>query len=94
MAFDGERYVKDLLDKAFKEELTAEQIIAICKLCKRVRRYARSNAAFNNLMNRMITYATFREVTMTKRNGEKYPGLQVTMKDGSKHEDKEEEGEE
>jgi hypothetical protein len=93
MAFDGEKYVKDLFDKAFKEELTPSQIIAICKLCKRVRRYARNNAAFNNLMNRMITYATFRDVTMTKRNGEKYPGLQVTMKDGTKHEDEQEDEE-
>lgn len=93
MAFDGEKYVKDLIDKAFKEELTAQQLLAISKLCKRVRKYARHNIAFNNLMNRMFTYASFREVTLTKRNGEQFPGLQITMKDGVKH-NEEVEGEE
>ncbi len=88
---DRVKQLKDTLDSAFKEPLTAQQLWALTKLSKHVRLRARNNSAFNNLMNSLFPQALFKTVTKTKRDGTQYPGLQIAMKDGSQYETEEEE---
>lgn len=87
---DHKKELKDTIEKAFKEPFTASQLWALTRLAKHVRRYARNNIAFNNLMNDLFAYATFRKVTKTKQNGEKYPGLQITVNGEEVSEEEEE----
>lgn len=70
------------LRKEFEEnfgKLTTRQLWILTKLCKNVRLRCRSNSAFNNSMNRVFPYATFRQVEKIKPTGEKYPGLSIVV---------------
>lgn len=68
-------------------KLTARQIWVIVKFCKWVRLRARNNSALNNLLNKMFSYATFKTVTKTKRDGSTYPGLEITVDEQKAEED-------
>lgn len=57
--------------------LTARQLWIITKLAKRVRLRGRSNAAFNNMMNRLFPYAKFTQVTKRREDNTTYPGLEI-----------------
>ena len=87
---DHKKELKDAIEKAFKEPFTASQLWALTRLAKYVRLRARHNGAFNNLMNELFSYATFRQVIKTKQNGEKYPGLQITVNGEEVSEEEEE----
>jgi hypothetical protein len=75
-----EQKIKKDIEAVFGVELTAQQLWALVKLSKRVRKYCRSNTAFNNAFSRIFPYAQFREVTKTRLDGSSYPGLQITVK--------------
>jgi len=81
--------LKQEIDKVFKEQLTANQLWAITKLCKHVRLRARNNSAFNNLFNSLFPHARFRQVTKTKKDGSQYPGLSITVDNNEVSEDEE-----
>ena len=74
--------LKEDFEKAWpKGTLTYRQIWFMVKLAKGVRLYARSNKAFNNFMNQIFgSDVEFKQVTKVKPDGEKYEGLQITMK--------------
>lgn len=61
------------------EELTVAQLWWLTKFSKHVRGRCRSNAAFNNYMNRNFTNAVFRTVEKEGPNGP-YNGLEITEK--------------
>lgn len=54
--------------------LNAEQLWALTKMLKHARLRCRSNAAFNNYMNRMFPYARFEQV-----NKGDHDGLSITI---------------
>lgn len=58
--------------------LTVEQIWWLVKFSKHVRGRCRSNAAFNNYMNRNFSHARFETVTK-EYNGKVYQGLKITV---------------
>ena len=72
------------LRKEFEEnfgKLTTRQLWILTILCKNVRLRCRNNTAFNNSMNRIFPYATFRQIEKIKSStGEKYPGLSIVVK--------------
>lgn len=70
-------------------QLSLQQLWLIVKLCKYVRLRARNNAAFNNLFNQVFPYANFSQVNklrLDKTTGHEvnYPGLEITLTDGTK----------
>lgn len=75
---DIEKKLKEELNEVFGE-LTARQLWVLTKFAKRVRTYARSNAAFNNLANRMFPYAKFSQVNKQRKDGTVYPGLSIAI---------------
>ncbi len=60
------------------ENLTLEQLWWLVKFAKHVRGRCRSNAAFNNYMNRNFAPAQFKEVPK-EYNGKHYMGLQIKV---------------
>ena len=89
--------LKEDFEKAWIESpLNYRQIWFMVKLAKGARLYCRSNAAFNNFMNQIFgSDVEFKQVTKVKPDGEKYEGLQITMKsvNGTEYADnKQEEG--
>lgn len=91
--------LKEDFEKAWpKGTLTYRQMWFIIKVAKGARLYCRSNVAFNNFFDQIFgEVVTFRQVTKVKPGGEKYEGLQVTMKmaDGTEYADNgQEEGDE
>ena len=79
-----EQNIKESLEAAFGKELTVQQLWALVKLSKRVRKFCRSNAAFNNAFSRIFPNAQFRQVTKTFppghfKAGQTYLGLQITV---------------
>jgi len=71
-------------NEIFDKPLNFRQIWWIIKLCKTVRKFARSNAALYNLFNELFFgIAKFSEVNKESNDGKKYKGLLITMKDGS-----------
>lgn len=87
--FNPEAALKSELAEQFPD-LTLRQLWTIVKLVKRVRKFARNNAAFNNLMNRLFPDFEFREVKKDNKWGK---GLQITDKksgDASDYEGEEE----
>lgn len=87
--FNPEAALKSELAEQFPD-LTLRQVWTIVKLSKRIRQRARNNAAFNNLMNRLLPNFEFREVPKDNKWGK---GLQITDKksgDNSDYEGEEE----
>ena len=70
--------LKHVVDRDFPN-LSPAQLWTIVKIAKWIRLRARNNSAFNNVMNTLFPYATFRQVTKTKEDGTTYPGLQITV---------------
>jgi hypothetical protein len=64
------------------ENLTLEQLWWLTKFAKHVRGRCRSNAAFNNYMNRNFSPARFENVTK-EYNGRTYQGLKITKNEES-----------
>jgi hypothetical protein len=62
-------------------QLTTRQLWLLTKFAKHVRLRCRSNAAFNNYMNSMFPYASFKQVTKTKEDGSSYEGLTINSED-------------
>lgn len=60
------------------DNLDAKQLWWLTKFAKHVRGRCRSNAAFNNYMNRNFPNARFEEMPK-ERNGRKYIGLKITV---------------
>lgn len=74
----NEKPILESIQKAFPNGLDQNQLWAITKFAKHVRKYARNNSAFNNFANRMFPNATFREVDKIKKgfqciNGQNIP---------------------
>lgn len=88
--------LKDDFENAWpKGTLSYRQVWFIIKVAKGARLYCRSNVAFNNFFGQIFgEFVTFKQVTKVKPGGEKYEGLQVTMKmsDGTEFTDNKEEG--
>ena len=61
------------------EKLTARQVWWLVKFSKHVRGRCRSNAAFNNYMNRNFPHAKFENVLKTTIDGSTYQGLKITV---------------
>lgn len=90
----AERLKKEFEELWNKGELTYRQMWFIVKLAKGTRNYCRSNKAFNNFFGQIFgDDFAFKQVTKTKPDGEKYEGLQVTMKkvDGVEYADNDQE---
>jgi hypothetical protein len=63
------------------KELTGRQIWLMVRLAKMVRRYCRSNVAFNNAMNTVFKdVAVFKVVAKLKKDGTTYDGLSIDVK--------------
>lgn len=75
-----EQNIRENFVEAFGDNMTPRQLWAIVKFSKYCRTYARNNAAFNNLANRVFPGAQFRQVQKTTRDGRSYPGLQITLR--------------
>lgn len=76
----AERLKKEF-EEVFEGSMTYRQLWFIVKVAKGARLYCRSNAAFNNFFGSIFgKVARFEQVEKQKPNGEKYPGLKVTMK--------------
>lgn len=88
--FNPEQQLKSELAEQFPD-LTLRQLWTIVKLVKRVRKFARNNTAFNNLMNRLF-HNNF-EFSEVKKDNKWGKGLQITDKksgDASDYEGEEE----
>ena len=85
--------MKQAFREAFPEgNITNRQLWFLVRFAKFARKRCVSNVAFNNAANEIFgDVASFREVTKTKKDGTKYPGLKITMKDESKQEPEQEE---
>lgn len=76
---------KELIKENFGE-LNDRQLWALARFAKMVRLRCKSNAAFNNKMNTVFPYATFRQIEKTRPKRfhagetETYLGLQITLK--------------
>lgn len=88
-----ERSLKEAVKRGFgenAENLTIDQLWAIVRIAKHVRKFARNNSAFNNLFNRLFPNAQFRTVAK-EWNGKIYDGLQITLKGETQEENQQEE---
>ena len=79
MLFDNQE-AKEAFEKEFGQ-MTESQLWVLVKFAKHVRQRARNNSAFNNYVNRIFPYASFREVTKTKDDGTTYPGLDISIRE-------------
>lgn len=90
--------VKERIEAAFGTELTTQQLWALVRLAKHVRKYARSNAAFNNMANVVFPYAKFKQITVenpkfnpnmpiSKWNSKTYEKLTIEVKGQSTPDD-------
>lgn len=78
--FDGKE-VQEEFNAVFPiklEDLSAKQLWWLVKFSKHVRGRCRSNAAFNNYMNRNFPHAQFSTVSK-EYNGKIYQGLKITV---------------
>ena len=79
MQFDGKE-VREEFHSAFGKkinELTVDQLWWLVKFSKHVRGRCRSNAAFNNYMNRNFKDAKFYDVVKEGPSGSEYMGLEI-----------------
>ena len=79
--FDGS-FLKDSFEEAFQiqiEDLDLNQLWFLVKFAKHVRQRCRSNAAFNNFMNRNFPHAKFEEVEKFDFHGNPYRGLKISI---------------
>lgn len=78
------KWQEDKIESALKEALgekpDTQALWAISMLAKHCRKYCRSNAAFNNFMNRIFPHARFEQVMKVDKEGEKYQGLEIIIK--------------
>lgn len=65
-------------DEAFPSGMSERQVWFLVKYAKTVRKFARSNAAFNNLSNMLFEgIAKFKEVDKVDKLGRAYKGLAI-----------------
>ncbi len=68
-------------DEAFPNRMSERQVWFLVKYAKTVRKFARSNAAFNNLSNMLFEgIAKFKEIDKVDKLGRAYKGLSITVK--------------
>lgn len=72
--------IESALKEAFGEQLDARALWAISMFAKHTHKYCRSNAAFNNFMNRIFPHAHFRQVMKMDKEGLEYEGLEIEIK--------------
>lgn len=78
------KWQEDKIESALKEALgekpDSRALWAISMFAKHCRKYCRSNAAFNNFMNRLFPHSHFRQVQKIDKEGIEYSGLEITIK--------------
>jgi len=79
--YESARILKKEFEEVFGGELNERQLWFIVNVAKGVRRYCRSNAAFNNYFTSIFgDIAEFKQV-VKHRDGKSYEGLRIVMKE-------------
>ena len=78
------KWQEDQIECALKDVIgqdpSPQTLWAISIFAKHCRKYCRTNAAFNNFMNRIFSHARFKQVQKIGKDGVGYPGLEITIK--------------
>lgn len=96
--YEKAKLLRKHFDEAFPDGISLRQVWFLVKYAKTVRKFARSNAALNNLSNVLFDgIASFKEIDkVDKISGRPYKGLVITLKlvDGTMINDSESDNEE
>lgn len=78
--YDSAEKLREEFRELFKDGLNFRQIWWLVKVCKAVRLYCKSNAAFDNFFNYVFKgMAEFRQVPKQDSQGKGYTGLEIKM---------------
>lgn len=79
--YEKAKMLRKHFDEAFPDGMSERQMWFLVKYAKTVRKFARSNAALNNLSNMLFEgIAKFKEVDKVDKSGKPYKGLSITIK--------------